>query len=135
MIIGLVVKKTFDNDFCRHAYTMYIQQKYGYTPLTLDEALDGRDLKYTSETDLIIALEDYTDAIAFKSLGDKYPILGITQKTSWIGEPLSDLCDYVVCHISTIDELHKDINDGIAALAEQVGYVSTKIRKGITRTT
>ena len=133
MIIGLLVKDTFDDKICKLAYSTHIKQTYGFTILNLDDWLLLDRIDYDN-ADVLILLDDFSDAMCFKSLSTKCKILGITQRTSWIGEPLSELCDYIVCHIDTIDDLYRDINDGIAELAHLVGYANTKIRKGITRT-
>lgn len=137
MIIGLVVEGTFNDNLSRQAYRLQLQQTYGLLPLTMDQALERLQQKNLApnKSDIVVELLDVNDAIVFKAINPQHKILGITSTTTWVGSEMSKLCDYIVFHTGTIDKLYEDINDAMINLSVKVGYVSTKIRRGITRNT
>lgn len=135
MIIGLIVVGTFDDNLCSQAYRLYMQQRYGFKCVTMDEAVELlKDRKLDpKEHDILVELVDYNDTVVFKATNDAYKVIGITQTTDALSLPIVELLDQTIVHDSTIQDLEAQINDAVINLAEQVGVVSTKIRRGFTR--
>lgn len=135
MIIGLIVVGTFDDNLCGQAYRLYMQQRYGFTCVTMDEAVERLKLKTLkpADHDVLVEIEDYNDAMMFKAIDASHKLIGITQSKDALNWPIAELFDQTVVHCDTMEHLELTINDAIIKIAEQVGVVSTKIRKGFTR--
>ncbi len=137
MILGLMVGGTFDDNLCRQAYRLHIHKRYGLASETLDSVINRLQLGILkpNEIDILVEILDYNDAIVFKAMNDQHKILGITQTPDWLSSTVVELWDQSIVHRDTIDVFEEKLNDAIIAIAEEVGFVSAKIRKGITRTT